>query len=387
MPALTVCIPGETMITVRHVVDGTVQTVPVERAPQLAAGGAGVVWIDMVGADDRIAPLMADLGLDEFLVEDMLQTATHPKAEGRRDHLLLVVNGLDVDADADRFELSTLEMDVVLAGAWVVTHSDDQLEVKVRTAQLLERDPLQGATAAELVHLLLDAMVDEYEPFIDQFIPQRLEAIEEALFDGATDPDVRREIHLRRRDVQRLQRAAAPQAEAVRRAGVLSAAIVPGQEHLFSDIADRLTRVAAQTDSLRSQLDTAFAQYQTLVANTQNEIMKVLTMVSATLLPITVVTGVYGMNFDVMPELRQPWGYPAVMTLNVLIIFSSLTFFRWKGWIGGRREREQRKLGGNIDLGFGRVLRTPAMGARAVTRTAGRAARTAGRLVRGGGPR
>ena len=368
------------MITVRHVVDGTVRTVPVEQAPQLAEDGRGVLWIDQVGADERIPQLMAELGVDEFVVEDMLQTATHPKAEARRDHLLLVVNGLDVDTDADRFELSTLEMDVVLGATWVVTHSDEQLEVKERTGELLQRDPAQGATAAEVVHLLLDAMVDEYEPFIDQFIPQRLEAIEDALFEGATDPDVRREIHLRRRDVQRLQRAAAPQAEAVRRAGILSGTIAPGQQHLFSDIADRLTRVSAQTDSLRSQLDTAFAQYQTLVANTQNEIMKVLTMVSATLLPITVVTGVYGMNFDVMPELRQRWGYPAVMTLNVLIVVSSLTFFRWKGWIGGRRERDRRKLGGNIDLGFGRVLRTPAMGARAVTRTAGR-------LVRRGRPR
>ena len=368
------------MITVRHAVDGAVQTAPVEQAPQLAADGHGVLWIDLVGADERIPELMASLGVDEFLVEDMLQSATHPKAEARRDHLLLVVNGLDVDAEADHFELETMELDVLFGRSWVVTHADSELEVTARAARLLEREPEQTASVADLVHLLLDAMVDEYEPFIDQFIPQRVEAIEEALFEGATDPDVRREIHLRRRDVQRLQRAAAPQAEAVRRAGVLSATLAPGQQHLFSDIADRLTRVAAQTESLRSQLDTAFAQYQTLVANTQNEIMKVLTMVSATLLPITVVAGIYGMNFEFMPELHTRWGYPAVMTLNVLIVISSLTFFRWKGWIGGGRQRERRRLGGSLDLGFGRVLRTPAMGARAVSRTAGR-------LVRRGGAR
>lgn len=363
------------MITVRHVVDAAVTTVPVEQAAQLAAEGRGVVWVDLVGGDPRIPELMASLGVDEFLVEDMLQIATHPKAEARPDHLLLVVNGLDVDPAADRFQLSTLELDAVLGRTWLVTHAEEELEVTQRAARLLQRDPAQGRSAAELLHLLLDAMVDEYEPFIDEFIPGRIDAIEEALFEGSTDPDVRREIHLRRRDVQRLQRSAGPQAEAARRAATLCAGVAPGQQHLFSDIADRLTRVAAQTESLRTQLDTAFAHYQTLVANTQNEVMKVLTMVSATLLPITVVAGIYGMNFEFMPELEQRWGYPAVMVLNVSIVVSALLFFRWKGWIGGARQRERRGLGGSIDLGFGRVLRTPAMGARAVTRTAGRLVR------------
>lgn len=93
------------MITVRHVVDAAVTTVPVEQAAQLAAAGRGVVWVDLVGGDPRIPELMASLGVDEFLVEDMLQIATHPKAEARPDHLLLVVNGLDVDPAADRFQL------------------------------------------------------------------------------------------------------------------------------------------------------------------------------------------------------------------------------------------------------------------------------------------
>jgi magnesium transporter len=363
------------MITVRHVLNGAVLTVAVEQAPQLAADGQGVLWIDLVGDDARTPELMERLGVDEFLVEDMLEAATHPKAEARHDHLLLVVNGLDVDLEADRFQLETMELDIVVGRTWVVTHADEQLDVTMRAARLVDRDPSQAGSPAEMAHLLLDAMVDEYEPFIDHFIPERVEAIEEALFDGKADPDVRREIHLRRRDVQRLQRTATPQAEAVRRAATMSTALAPNQQHLFTDIADRLTRVAAQTESLRTQLDTAFAQYQTLVANTQNEIMKVLTMVSATLLPITVVAGIYGMNFEFMPELHERWGYPAVMALNAVIVLSALAFFHWKGWIGRRREREGRRLGGSLDLGFGRILRTPAMGARAVSRTAGRLVR------------
>lgn len=93
------------MITVRHVVDGAVVRVPVEQAAQLAAEGRGVVWVDLVGGE-RVAELMASLRVDAFVVEEMLQTATYPKAEARQDHLLLVVNGLDVDPAADCFHLS-----------------------------------------------------------------------------------------------------------------------------------------------------------------------------------------------------------------------------------------------------------------------------------------
>jgi magnesium transporter len=362
------------VITVRHIDAALVRSVSVEDGLALASTGDGVTWFDLVGDDAEIRDLLGDLGVDEFLAEDMLQTATHPKAEARADHMLLVVNGLDLDADADRFQLSTMELDALLGRTWLVTHADEELEVTQTAAHLLGRDASLAPTAAELLHLLLDAMVDEYEPFIDGFIPDRVDAVEDALFEGRTDPEIRQEIHLRRRDVQRLQRAAAPQAEAVRRAAALCGALAPEQQHLFSDIADRLTRVAAQTEALRAQLDTAFAQYQTIVSNTQNEIMKVLTMVSATLLPITVVAGIYGMNFDFMPELEERWGYPVVMMINLIIVIGSLSFFRWKGWIGRHGGRKQPGSG-SLDLGFGRILRTPAMGARAVTRTAGRLVR------------
>jgi magnesium transporter len=362
------------MITARVVRNGAVETLtdPVAAAAD-AHGGEGVVWFDMVGDDPQIPALMAALGVDAFLVEDLMETATHPKAEVRGNHMLLVVHSLDVDLEAEEFGLETAELDALLGPTWLVTHADSPLDVTARTAELLARGTVDLTGPAPLLHLLLDTLIDEYEPFIDQFIPDRVEAVEDVLFEGRADPAARQEIHLRRRDVQRLQRTSTPQAEAVRRAASLSTSVAPGQQHLFVDVADRLTRVAAQTEALRAQLDTAFGLYQTLIANSQNEIMKVLTMVSATLLPITVVAGIYGMNFVYMPELDERWTYPAVLVFNVLIVATSLAFFRWKGWIG-RREGPRRGPG-SLDLGLGRVLRTPAMGARAVTRGAGRLVR------------
>ena len=273
------------------------------------------VWHDLVGASSEDETLLRDLGLSELEIEDLLETAVHPKAELAGDHLLVVVHGLDLDyaQEQGEFEIETIELDVVVGPGWLVTHADRSLEVICRVAYLVDRNTAPGAasserdsaprTPCELFHLILDTVVDEYEPFLEQFIPERIDAIEDELFGDRPSTAVRREIYLRRRDVIRLQRVAVPQANAmrelVRLAGKCSFAC--DDAPLFRDIADRLDRVASLTNGLRSELDSAFEHYLSSVANTQNEVMKVLTMVSAILLPMTMVAGFYGMNFAFIP--------------------------------------------------------------------------------------
>ena len=381
------------MIKVRHIIDGAVNPSTPDTALQLIADGCeGVLWVDLTGQGQDVLDFLAGMNLEEWIVEDMLQTSTYPKAEAWPNALFLVVSGLDLDTTAEKFELATMEIDAVLGDGWMLTHTDRPLELMDRAAVMLERDPTAAPTPAQMLHLLLDTMVDEYEPFVDVFIPERLDLVEEALFNGEAEPAIRAEIYLRRRDVQRLERVARPQTAAVRRLAALAEDRGLGEEHLFHDIADRLAYVAAQTDSLRSQLNASFDHYQALVAHSQNEIMKVLTMVSATLLPITVIAGIYGMNFHFMPELNQRWGYPASLAAMGLVILASFLFFRSKGWVG--RSRRSEGLPGSLQMTVDRVLRTPALGARVVTRSANavgrrawRVGRRAGRLVRGQPPR
>jgi magnesium transporter len=372
------------MLNVRHIVDGEVRTVPTEQALSLAQGTPdGVVWVDLVGQGDDVRTFLADLPLDEWVAEDMLQTSTYPKAEAWPGLLFLVVSGLDLDPDGDVFRLETMELDAVMGKHWLLTHADEPLELVERSAGLLERDSVEVTTPAQLLHLLLDTMVDEYEPFIDVFVPQRLETIEEALFGNNATPEVRQEIYLRRRDVQRLQRVARPEMAAVRRLAALAEEADTGEAHLFLDIADRLDYVAGQTELLRGQLDAAFDHFQSQAAHNQNEIMKVLTMVSATLLPITVIAGIYGMNFRHMPEIEQRWGYPASLIAMAMVVLISFLFFRARGWIG-RREKPDFSQG-QLQMTVDRVLRTPALGARAVTRGAGAVTRGAGKVGRKAG--
>ncbi len=354
------------MLTIRSIADGRVMTVPPEQLAARLDDPSGVLWVDVVDPGPGVGAVLTTMGVDPWVAEDVAEPATHPKAEAHPDYLFLVVNGLDLDDEGGRFEISTIELDVVLGRRWLVTSAREPLEVSTVAAAALERDPAVAATPADVLHLVLDAMVDEYEPFIDRFIPDRVDAIENALFDGCADEAIRREIHLRRRDVLRLQRVTTPQAAAVQRLAGLAGDVAPGQRHLFEDIAGRLAYVAAQTESLRVQLDTAFDHYQSTVANAQNEVMKVLTMVSAILLPITVVAGVYGMNFRFMPELDEPWGYPVALAVMAAIVVVGLVVFRIKGWIGGHGRT--RRVARTLQVGAGKVLRTPALGARIVGR-------------------
>ncbi|MDQ3530611.1 MAG: magnesium transporter CorA family protein [Actinomycetota bacterium] len=370
------------MLTVRRIGDDCVEVVGAAAVDAFAAEAAeaqGVLWIDLVGSDPSHTETLCRLGVNDWVAEDILQPSTHPKAESHEDHLFLVVHAIDLQLVDGQFgQLDTCELDIVVGPGWLVTHAAGELEVIAGTRQALERDPHLGATPGMLAHTLLDQLVDVYEPYIDDFVPRAIDEVEASLFtERQPDPAVRIEIYLRRRDVQRLVRVAGPQAHAVQRltamAGELAAAErLPDYQALFADIADRLAYVANQTRSLTDQLDTAFDHYEAVVAHNQNEITKVLTMVSAVLLPITVVAGIYGMNFVYMPELDERWAYPAVMVLNVVIVVVNLTLFRLKGWIGGRGRTA--RVARTLQVGAGRVVRAPAMGVRVAGRSAARLA-------------
>ena len=351
------------MLTIRSIADGRVEELSADQCRGLRDRNSDeVLWISAVGDGEDVSSALRDFGLEDWIVEDMMESSTHPKSEAWPGALFLVVFGVEHSMTDSGISLNTAEVDLVLGDGWIVTHTTQPLDLLDRVATMITRDTREASTAPDLLHLILDRLVDRYEPFIDDFIPGTIDEIEDRLFAGRADASIREEIYLRRRDVQQLQRVAAPQMAAVRRVATLAEAGGLGQAHLFTDIADRLAYVAAQIESLRGQLNAAFDHYQSLVAHTQNEVMKVLTMVSATLLPITVIAGIYGMNFQHMPELDERWGYPFALTLSALVVLANIAYFRAKGWIGRaeRSERPERTL--EVDPGV--VLRIPAMGAR-----------------------
>jgi magnesium transporter len=359
------------MLTIRRLHGGRVEELAQDALAEAVSARDGVVWVDLAAPTADETGVLAVLGLSDAAICGILDDVHHPRVLQAEDGLLeLVVHGVDLDLAA--FAFSTRELDVVVGDRWLVTHAPQPVDAVEVVARRLAASPRLAGSAYRLLYEVIDTLIDVYLPFLE-LIDQRIDAIETLIFADRPDPAARNEIYYLRRDVITLRRIAVPQAEAL---GDLARRLRdeghPQEARAFADLRDKLTRMAGLTDSYREVLDSALDQYQSAVANAQNEVMKVLTMVSAVLLPITVVTGIYGMNFAYMPELDERWAYPAVLTLNVLIVVTVLSIFRVRGWLG-RRQRGPRELMRELHVpAVGRVLQIPAVGVRTVTALARR---------------
>lgn len=374
------------MLHMRRIDQGEVFVVdPDELSGAMAA--QGFLWLDVAEPTVDETELLRDprLGLEPSILEDMVEDAHLPKAEVVGRQLLLVVHGLRLDLAT--VELRTTELDIAVVGDVVVTFQSRL----VRSVELVRgRLDRQGAGTVrrpmQLVHLLIDTMNDVFVPFVD-LLDQRLDVIEEDILTRPTQ-DTRHDIYRLQRDVIQLRRALVPQAEVIRRLGREPVDLLTDDDRaLFADIYDHLYRIVELSESYRQLLDSALQSYRSSLDDSVNGMLATLTMISAVLLPISVIAGIYGTNFEYLPELGLRYGYFGMWGVFVLIIVGMLLWFRRQGWIGRRAERAAAARRGRLETVLdipvlGTILQVPATGGRMVARTGRAVLRKPGRGVR-----
>ncbi len=375
------------MLEIRHITDAGVRRLQPE---DLADGtsGDGYVWIDLHDpTDDEESILeLASLGIEPMAIEDMREDLHLPKLDVFEDQFLLTVHGIAVQQS--RIEIETVEVDVLVKRDVLVTFHEDEVASVDRVLKALDRRGNKGLTRPiEALHRILDVMNDVFVPFLD-LIERRLDLVEEDILTEPTEM-TRREIYELQRDVIQLRRVVVPQAEVLRRLGRDQVGLVEERDMaLFRDIYDHLYRMAEFSDSYRQLLDSAMDNYRSALNDDLNDMLKVLTLFSAMLLPISVLAGIYGMNFAQMPELQFRWAYPALWAVFITVLVGEFLWFRSRGWVGGRAEREamERRRSAFAEVlhipVLGTVLKVPAYGARAVFATAERASELPRRLTR-----
>ena len=222
-------------------------------------------------------------------------------------------------------------------------------------------------------------MNDVLLPFVDH-LEHRLDVIEEDILDEPTD-QTRLEIYQLQRDVIQLRRIVVPQAEVVRRLGRDRApGWQDGDDSLVRDLQDHLSRMAALCDSYYQLLDSAMDSYRSALDDRLNDMLATLTIVSAVLLPVSVLAGLWGMNFVMIPGTADPNGFWWLLAASGVLVVLLLVWFAARGWIGDRAERRaaarRGALGAVLEVPvLGQVLRVPVHGGRAVGRAARRAVR------------
>lgn len=285
-------------------------------------------WIDLEIEDlPALEPYRAWLLGHPLSWEDASKPSQRPKLEDHGDHLFLIVRSLDTRKEWLGQQLQTLQMACFLGAQQLVTVRSGALKALDEVRTRLERGvmtPTEGPDG--ILHAILDDIVDAYAPHMDRWEEEVERLDKEALRDPKA-PVLGRILAIRKHMVK-LRRLAAGQAEIL---GELSRGreglIHPAARPYFKDVHDHLVSVLEAADSLRDSVSIAVDIYLNSVNNRLNLIMKVLTVMSALMLPLTLVTGVFGMNFAVIPGLHHPHGFwwtmggMAGMALVLLAIF------------------------------------------------------------------
>jgi magnesium transporter len=307
-----------------------------EQLPELLKNEKCVIWIDMEAPTEADEQLLLNVfHFHPLTLEDCRETRNYPKVEEFPGYLYFIVHGVRADTSPDHF--NTIELDAFLGPNYVITYHHDMFRSINNVKKMLSTSPVACQRGpAFLLHQILDQIVDFYSPVLDDF-DERIAKLEDDIFTlSRPNKAILEEIMDLKRGVLRLRRISARQLEVILRTSRGEFALIPpALLPFYRDIHDHLIRVTDLAENYRDLISGSLDAYMSVVGNRMNEIMKVLTIFSAIMLPLTFIAGVYGMNFENMPELTTRFGYFVVLTIMVVVAIGMLLFFWARGWLGG----------------------------------------------------
>jgi magnesium transporter len=301
---------------------------------EVLASPDGLLWVDLEGSDAAEARSILE-GVFHFhhlAVDDCRNRHIDtPKIDDYGQYLFIISQGIRFHARSERLE--TTELDLFLGPNYVVSfHSHPLAAVEDVRRRVNEGGPLADRGADFLAHALLDALVDQFQPVVEE-MDEVVEGLEEAVL-ANPQQRVLQEILVLKRNAQRLRRTLLPERDVVNRfARGEFPRLVSEETHMyFRDIYDHIVRVEEMVESLRDLSDSVLNTYLSAVNNRMNEVMKVLSIVAAIFLPLTLISGIYGTNFENVPELGWQWGYFGMLGAMAIIALGLIAFFRWRRW-------------------------------------------------------
>jgi magnesium transporter len=285
-----------------------------------------IVWVAVRDPEPHELDLLEEeFKLHPLAIEDARHGHQRPKFEEYGDSLFFVMHMLEPDGD----ELRVGEVEVFVAKNYVLSVRSRSERNFADVRARCEREPelLQHGTGY-ILYALMDAVVDRYFPILDS-IETQLENIEDRIFAGTSPRANIEALYGIKQDLVTLKHATAPLLEAV---GKLHGGRVPhlctGLGDYFRDVSDHLGRINQSIDAARDMITTAISVNLSLITLQENEVTKRLAGYAALVAVPTLIAGIYGMNFDHMPELRWQWGYP--LSLAAMVIIDSYLFYRFR---------------------------------------------------------
>jgi magnesium transporter len=306
---------------------------------------AGPSWVNVTGVHDVeiVQTLGEHFGLHPLVQEDVAHTSQRPKLEVYDDHVYVVLKMLTLaepdeaetpDGDTPAPQLRVEQVSLVVGEEWLLCFQEDAGDVfdPVRERIRSGRGRIRTRSTDYLAYALVDVIIDHYFVVLEH-LGDRIEALEDEVLD---DPDQRTQekINRVRRDLVTMRRMTWPVRELLSQMDRLESDVWDEATRPFvRDAYDHAVQVLDLVESLRDVVGGLTDLYMTSLSNRMNEIMKVLTIMGSIFIPLTFVAGIYGMNFDYMPELQVWWAYPLVWTVMLTTAAALLVFFWKRDWI------------------------------------------------------
>lgn len=265
-------------------------------------------------------------------IEDCVSDVHHPKIDYYETYIYMVVHGVDVDRTKE-LGFAPKELDIFLSKTYLVTfHRKSMRSVSEVLRRVSEKAPIIEYGLDFVLYTILDVMVDNYLPVLED-VEEQLDECEDALFIDP-NPEVLRKILTLKRTLMRLRRTIFPQREVINHLARSEVEFVqPKTQAYFRDVYDQIYRMAEMTESFRD-LSTALVEtYLSTVSNRLNEVLKVLTLFATIFMSLSVITGIYGMNFDHMPELSWKYGYFLTLGIMGAVVVALVAYFKHKKWM------------------------------------------------------
>jgi magnesium transporter len=293
-----------------------------------------ITWINVDGVHD--VELVQKLGnnflLHPLIIEDIVNTQQRPKMEESEDYIYIVLKMLYIDPESNITQGE--QVSLVFGNNYVVSFQEregDIFEI-IRERIRKGKGRIRNRGADYLAYAIIDAVVDHY--FI--LLEKQGEKIEELEEEVVSDPksETLHEIHRLRREMIFLRRSVWPLRELVNSLERGESSLIDKSTRIYlRDVYDHTIQVIDTLETYRDMLTGMHDTYLSSLSNRMNEVMKVLTIIATIFIPLTFIAGIYGMNFEFIPELKWRWAYFGVWGVIIIIAVSMLLFFKRRKWL------------------------------------------------------
>ncbi len=304
--------------------------------PRLARDRRGLLWVDFSGETPEASlPILETFKFHPLAIDDALQEIHSPKVDDWDEYLYIVLNYMMVNPED--WEAMIDELDIFVGRNYIVTHHDQPMDFIDEVWNLYQRDTRHAGEGADhLLYRLADNLVTHYMPIVEQ-VDEALDEIEDQLF-ARPSPATLQKLFTLKRILLTMRRVTLPQREVLSKLARDDFRVIDPRDRIFfRDIYDHLVRIHDLNESLRDLVGSVLDTYLSVVNNRMNEVMKTLTIITTLFMPITFITGFFGMNF--FEPAAQLLGWTSRQAFVLMLVITGLlpiimyTWMRRRTWV------------------------------------------------------